>query len=39
MSMNGIIFEYMNEYGCHNDLIYRWLFSHALATPPHPVLP
>ena len=38
MGMNGIIFEYMNEYGCHADLIYQWLFCHAPATPPHPML-
>ena len=30
MGMNGIMFEYMNEYGCHADLIYQWL------SPPPP---
>ena len=39
MGMNGIIFEYMNEYGCHADLIYKWLFYHAPETPPYPMLP
>jgi hypothetical protein len=38
MGMNGIIFEYMNEYGFHADLIYQWLFCHAPATPPHQML-
>jgi hypothetical protein len=26
MGMNGIIFEYTNEYWFHADLIYKWLF-------------
>jgi hypothetical protein len=26
MGMNGIIFEYTNEYRFHADLIYKWLF-------------
>jgi hypothetical protein len=38
MGMNGIIFEYMNEHGCHADLIYQWLFCHAPATPPPQML-
>ena len=37
MGMNGIIFEYMNEYGCHADLIYKWLFCQAPSTPPYPM--
>ena len=39
MGMNGIIFEYTNEYGFHADLIYKWLFCPAPATPPYPMLP
>ena len=36
MGMNGIIFEY--EYGFHADLIYKWLFCQAPATPPNVTL-
>jgi hypothetical protein len=30
MGMNGIIFEYTNEYWFHADLIYKWLFCQAV---------
>jgi hypothetical protein len=34
MGMNGIIFEYTNEYGFHADLIHKGFFCQAPVTPP-----
>jgi hypothetical protein len=33
MGMNGINFEYTNEYGFHADLIYKWFFCQAYVPP------